>query len=96
MPASGKICFHATSAAENACVLLMVFLPNFRASEWENLFSRNERIRKCMCFINDVLPNFRASEWENLFSRNERRRKCGIYEINAELAQLVEQLIRNE
>ena len=38
----------------------------------------------------------RASEWENLFSRNERSRKCGSYEINAELAQLVEQLIRNE
>ena len=41
-----------------------------------------------------TMPNFRASEWENLFSRNERSRKCGIYEINAELAQLVEQLIR--
>ena len=40
------------------------------------------------------MPNFRASEWENLFSRNERRRKCGVYEVNAELAQLVEQLIR--
>ena len=22
-------------------------MPNFRASEWENLFSRNERRRKC-------------------------------------------------
>ena len=32
----------------------------------------------------------------NLFSHNERRRKCGVYEVNAELAQLVEQLIRNE
>ena len=42
------------------------------------------------------MPNFRASEWENLFSHNERRRKCGVYEVNAELAQLVEQLIRNE
>ena len=42
------------------------------------------------------MPNFRASEWENLFSRNERSRKCGNYEIIAELAQLVEQLIRNE
>ena len=40
------------------------------------------------------MPNFRASEWENLFSHNERRRKCGVYEVNAELAQLVEQLIR--
>ena len=43
-----------------------------------------------------ISPNFRASEWENLFSLNERRRKCGVYEVNAELAQLVEQLIRNE
>ena len=42
------------------------------------------------------MPNFRASECENLFSFNERRRKCRIYAIIAELAQLVEQLIRNE
>ena len=41
-----------------------------------------------------MMPNFRASEWENSFSFNERRRKCGVYVINAELAQLVEQLIR--
>ncbi len=40
------------------------------------------------------MPNFRASECENLFSLNERRRKCGVYEVNAALAQLVEQLIR--
>ena len=32
----------------------------------------------------------------NLFSRNECSRKCGVYEVNAELAQLVEQLMRNE
>ena len=43
-----------------------------------------------------ISPNFRANEWENLFSRNECSRKCGIYVVNAELAQLVEQLIRNE
>ena len=42
------------------------------------------------------MPNFCDSECENLFSLNERRRKCGVYEVNAELAQLVEQLIRNE
>ena len=42
------------------------------------------------------MPNFRANEWENLFSRNECSRKCGIYVVYAELAQLVEQLIRNE
>ena len=72
-------------------------MPNFRASECKNLFSRNERRRKCGIVQNEEnMPNFRASEWENLFSRNERRRKCGIYAINAELAQLVEQLIRNE
>ena len=72
-------------------------MPNFRASEWENLFSRNERRRKCgVCKKERIVPNFRASECENLFSLNERRRKCGVYEVNAELAQLVEQLIRNE
>ena len=70
-------------------------MPNFRASEWENLFSPNERRRKCL-LVQKTMPNFRASEWENLFSRNERSRKCGIYVVNAELAQLVEQLIRNE
>ena len=68
-------------------------MPNFRASEWENLFSRNERSRKCL-LVQKTMPNFRASECENLFSHNERRRKCGVYEVNAELAQLVEQLIR--
>ena len=67
-PGNEKIYFLPMSAAENAEVV------------------QGERNK----------PNFRASEWENLFSRNERRRKCGIYEINAELAQLVEQLIRNE
>ena len=68
VPTSGKTCFHATSAAENAWIV------------------QKER----------RLPNFRANEWENLFSRNECSRKCGIYVVNAELAQLVEQLIRNE
>ena len=43
-----------------------------------------------------ISQNFRASELENLFSFNECSRKCGIYVVNAELAQLVEQLIRNE
>ena len=36
------------------------------------------------------MRNFRASEWESLLSRNERSRKCQVYEINAEIAQLVE------
>ena len=38
--------------------------------------------------------DIRFSECENMFSHNERRRKCGIYVVNAELAQLAEQLIR--
>ena len=42
------------------------------------------------------MPNFRANECENLLSCNECSRKCGICVTNAELAQLVEQLIRNE
>ena len=36
------------------------------------------------------MRNFRASEWESLLSHNERSRKCRVYEINAEIAQLVE------
>ena len=43
-----------------------------------------------------ISRDFRANECENLFSRNECSRKCGIYVVYAELAQLVEQLIRNE
>ena len=39
---------------------------DFRASEWENLFSRNECSRKCgVCEKERIMPNFRASEWEN-------------------------------
>ena len=36
------------------------------------------------------MRNFRASEWESLLSHNERSRKCQVYEVNAEIAQLVE------
>ena len=41
-----------------------------------------QRQVKCGIFV--------ASEWENLFSRNERSRRCQVYEVNAEIAQLVE------
>ena len=34
------------------------FLLVPRASEWENLFSLNERSQKCMCFINDIYAEF--------------------------------------
>ena len=36
------------------------------------------------------MRSFRASEWENLFSHNECSRKVQVYEVNAEIAQLVE------
>ena len=41
-----------------------------------------QRQVKCGIFV--------ASEWENSFSRNERSRRCQVYEVNAEIAQLVE------
>ena len=59
------------------------------------VFTQRAQPKMLTCTKN-TMPNFRANEWENLFSHNERSRKCGIYEVNAELAQLVEQLIRNE
>ena len=59
VPVSVKTCFYATNAAENAEVVQRERnKPNFRASEWENLFSLNERSRKCMCFINDIYAEF--------------------------------------
>ena len=62
----------------------------FVASEWENLFSRNERSRKSQVRLIKKRGIFVASEWGNLFSRNERSRKSQVYVVNAEIAQLVE------
>ena len=93
MPTSGKIYFHATSAAES--VSLTDECGIFVASEWESLFSRNERSRKSR--ISEANAEIAQLVEHNLAPKEirfltlasgcktERR-----FTQNAEIAQLVE------